>query len=338
MNNGLLVYTTNKQNNLFNIGDYIQSIAASQYFKKTDVYISRERLDEYTGDHVKLIMNGWFMHEPEHWPPSEKITPLFISFHINKLAQAQMLTPESIEYLKRHEPVGCRDRNTARLLSEKGVDSYFSGCLTLTLGMIRQRKNGNGTIYFTDPHHYVQKSLPALFRSGMNFIAHPKTVRTICKKKYGRMTPKNLMLASQFHKQYSGLFDDEVLSGAEYLRHEIEDDFKDDDAKFAYARELLANYSEAGFVVTSRIHCALPCLGMNVPVIYVNDVNKPEVSSCRFDGIMELFHTIESDKGKLTTALKTDGKINKNFRFENKDLHEAIVKDLKNTCYNFARS
>ncbi len=64
MQNGLLVYT--EKYNIFNIGDYIQSLAAKQFFHKIDVLIDRENLDKYTGEKVKIILNGWFMHSPEN--------------------------------------------------------------------------------------------------------------------------------------------------------------------------------------------------------------------------------------------------------------------------------
>lgn len=67
-----------------NIGDYIQSLAAKQFLNNQDpILISREALNEYDGEQVKLIMNGWFLMNGENFPPSEKITPLLVSHHIN---------------------------------------------------------------------------------------------------------------------------------------------------------------------------------------------------------------------------------------------------------------
>lgn len=54
--NGQLVMSTESQ---VNIGDYIQGIAASQFFNNIDTYIERERLDQYRGDKCNVIMNGW---------------------------------------------------------------------------------------------------------------------------------------------------------------------------------------------------------------------------------------------------------------------------------------
>ena len=50
--------------NGLNIGDYIQSLAVKQFLSNQDpILISREALNEYEGEQVKLIMNGWFFNE-----------------------------------------------------------------------------------------------------------------------------------------------------------------------------------------------------------------------------------------------------------------------------------
>lgn len=49
------------------------------------------------------------------------------------------------------------------------------------------------------------------------------------------------------------------------------------------ARELLARYAAAQLVVTSRLHCALPCLAMGTPVLLVKNPDDP-----RFQGLLPL--------------------------------------------------
>lgn len=116
-----------------NIGDEIQSISAKRFLPRVDCYINRDNINEFNDkENVKMIINGWFTHNPENWPPQKSnIHPLLISFHITKLYHETLTRPESIRYFKKHEPVGCRDYHTAKLLRDKGVKAYFSGCLTL---------------------------------------------------------------------------------------------------------------------------------------------------------------------------------------------------------------
>ena len=108
MKYGLLNYSCS-----YNVGDQVQSLAAKQFLPQVDYYVDRDNLQEAAkiGEEIKVIMNGWFMSKPENWPPPENIIPLFISFHITtKNNSVTVLTsPKSIAYLKKHEPIGCRD-------------------------------------------------------------------------------------------------------------------------------------------------------------------------------------------------------------------------------------
>src|SRR5574344_815622 len=120
-----------------NIGDYVQSIASRQYVDKIDEYIEQEEANNYFPEDkkpIKLIMNGWFQWRAEGWPPSEYIAPLLVSMHFSPLREEQRLTPEGIDFLKKHSPVGCRYKYTEQLLKSKGIHCYFSACMTLTLG------------------------------------------------------------------------------------------------------------------------------------------------------------------------------------------------------------
>ena len=92
MKKGLLVVGTEDG---LNIGDYIQAVAAEQFFDHIDLYLEREKLDEYDGEPVKIIMNGWYMHHPNHWPPAVNIKPLFVAFHINSEPKKKILTPKN---------------------------------------------------------------------------------------------------------------------------------------------------------------------------------------------------------------------------------------------------
>ena len=136
---GLLTYQ-----NTNNLGDEIQSIAARQFLPAVDYYVDREALDAFSpapDQDVRLILNGWFCHRPERWPLSPSIRPLLISFHVSQtpgmwsgLRPIDVFAKDSVrEYLKRHAPVGARDFSTLEFLQRLGIDSYFSGCLTLTL-------------------------------------------------------------------------------------------------------------------------------------------------------------------------------------------------------------
>lgn len=129
-----------------NVGDEIQSIAARRFLPRVDYYIDRDQIGEWHNDNqneqVKLIANGWYMREPFEWPPRDTtIDPLLISMYIEPkpvgdtgiIPREVFASSESRQYLRDHGPVGARDQFTLKFLQDNQIDSYFSGCITLTL-------------------------------------------------------------------------------------------------------------------------------------------------------------------------------------------------------------
>lgn len=338
MKQGLMVVSTPP---IINIGDYIQALAAKQYFNRIDCYIERERLSVYNGDPVKMIMNGWYMVEPQYWPPSNKIKPLFISFHINSLAKERMLQDDSIKYLKQHEPIGCRDIETMNILKEKGVNAYFSGCLTLTLNNTYKSKKRDNKIYFVDPAiNIARNNKLSILKAFIYLILHFFTIKKLMKKfKHYKKRSGMWLVAAAFYKTYSKSFTDDFLFNAEYIDHEspeIGQQYKTNEEKFKRAEELIKMYSEAACVVTSRIHCALPCLSLETPVIYVKRGEQSQTSACRLNGLSDLFNVMVQNKNKLVPYFDKKGKISISNFPKNKDSYKKLQKDLRETSQAFA--
>lgn len=123
-----------------NLGDDILSYAGRRFLPKVDYYIDRESMDVFVPEEkefVAAILNGWYIHYSYAFPPSPYLAPLWIGAHFNKdgtiFGEYNYLDAYAVRYFKQHEPVGCRDHKTMEMLREKGVEGYFSGCLTLTL-------------------------------------------------------------------------------------------------------------------------------------------------------------------------------------------------------------
>tara|TARA_R110002012_G_scaffold283304_2_gene473574 strand:+ start:18936 stop:19904 length:969 start_codon:yes stop_codon:yes gene_type:complete len=316
MKYGLLSYDENKR--FFNVGDNIQSLAAKQFLPQVDRYVNRERLAEYEGEELQLIMNGWFTHNIHNWVPSEAIRPIFVSFHMNNTAAPFMLSEKGIAYLKKHEPIGCRDQFTADTLNAKGIDAYFSGCLTLTLDSYKVDDAERGDeIYIVDPLY----SYP---RPEKIFYNAKATVRNILNGTVFQLGKKKKHLKNFISK--------ELLKTAIYVNQEPPANTYTDAQKFTMAEELLNKYAKAKLVITSRIHCALPCLAMGTPVIFVNGFDS-FVDSCRFDGILELFNRIDvnSKTGEYTANFKLDDKISKNTIVQNLEKHHELATKIKNS-------
>jgi len=261
-----------------NKGDDLQTYAAS-LLVNDPIYCERERLDEVQED-VKLLCNGWFMQDATHWPPSKSVTPKFESFHISshQKGNAELMTSESgIYYLKQHAPIGCRDHHTLNLLQKHNVESYFSGCLTLTLPKYEGEKSEE--ILFVDvlrtnytPHyrkHIVDSLIPESYKSKVDFVTH---------------------------------FSDDLVNQSVGQRMKT-------------SQELLERYGKAKLVFTSLIHCALPCIALGTPVVFVDfGFNNSKAKRDRFNGILDFFH-IESNIERPLMKRDWASKIGRGLRF-----------------------
>ena len=280
INLGVLIYNNSYHKGASsNIGDYVQSLAAINIYRKiiqdfnntkykikkflkllinneipnfNIIFIKRDNMNEIgqynKQNNIITIMNGWWMHPCNEncdidFDIPSNINPIFVSFHI---ANDKLLEKKYIDEIKKYEPIGCRDIKTTKKLKNKGVDSYFSGCLTTTIDFFKWNKQ-NDIIFNTDTK----------VKNGIYFSqANPKW--------------KNID-----HKK--GLFE---------------------------ALEVLENYSKCKHVNTSRLHGYLPCLAMGVPVNFISPSGDPKIktwgSKDRFEGLREL----QNDSTKLI-KLKT---------------------------------
>jgi hypothetical protein len=88
----------------------------------------------FTGRRVWALIYGWHYHRSflasAPLPAPDNIEAIVISFH---LAQPGPIERGLLDWLKRFEPIGCRDWNTVGWLLNQGVEAFFSGCVTLTL-------------------------------------------------------------------------------------------------------------------------------------------------------------------------------------------------------------
>lgn len=320
MKYSLMNYNENKRT--FNVGDYIQSLAAKQFLPRVDGYINRENLAKYKGEHTKLIMNGWFTHNTTNWTPSDSIDPILISFHINNTAAANMLNEKGVQFLKSKQPIGCRDHFTVKLLQEKGIDAYFSGCLTLTLDSYKVSDVERGEdIYIVDPLY----GFPSKERI---FYDYKSIIRGVQSGKILKLSEKRKYMKKMFTKEF--------LKKAQYIEQELPAKTYSEDEKFEMAEELLHKYARAKLVVTSRIHCALPCLAMGTPVIYINGFDS-FVDSCRLDGLAELFNRVDIDRttGLISNNFNLNSKIDTDFCLKNLENYKVLADKLKSTCLDF---
>lgn len=339
----LLSVSKNVKLKSVNIGDYVQALASSQYCPRVDGFLDRdEDLKKYNGEEVKMIMNGWYMHNPKNWPPSPKIHPLFVAFHLNLLAKKELTSSESISYLKAHEPIGCRDYDTMNILKSYGVDAYFSGCMTLTLGKTFRSENKDGSVYIVDPKIKARVSYVNYLLALLYTLFHYSAIRKLLRKKflYWQYGKCRLIYVVNFFKQYSKVFDKKVLLNATYLTQEspyYQDAFKDDFERLDEAKRLIKGYARASLVITSRIHCALPCLGMGTPVFFTELDDDSEISQCRLKGLKDLLNVIKCRDGEVEPQFDFKFPLNKANCPQNKADLQNLIEDLDKKCEDFMK-
>lgn len=155
---GLLGFTTT------NLGDDLQAIATSLNLPHVDRVIDREKLaDARLDERHFLIMQSWFTRQ---WfrPPSASLDPYYFAFCVGRASMARGLWPR---HLRGHQPIGARDQETMRRLAAMGVESFWSGCLTLRIGSFLEpvpatEREG---VYFVDLHPDAERFVPEDLRA-----------------------------------------------------------------------------------------------------------------------------------------------------------------------------
>lgn len=355
--NGLLI--CHGRGDYKNIGDYIQSIAQEQFWNRTDIFVEREKLNQIKcNEKINIIMNGWFMWFPETFCLKDCLNPLFISFHIAPSIADKLLTEDNIEQLKKFAPIGARDLETKSILERKGIESYFSGCLTLTLGNTFKNTAKNGKIYIVDPYYELGgtnskkiKYIRALFyliKHYKNILPLKNRFKYEFKSPLSKKSPKldKLLHLASFYNAYSKILDKNVIYKANYINHIINiGENSTEQERLQIARNYIEMYSKASLVITSRIHAALPCLAVETPTIFVNSNKLTNSSSIRsngrFGGIINLFNLLDYENGQLipnSPSIKKvllNGKISKITKIENPSDYKILRDKLNDKVKKF---
>lgn len=287
---GLIVHHTTK-----NIGDDIQSLATSYFLPQIDYIINRERLDTFVSndkESVAALMPGWYLWNKWNWPPSEYIIPKFISFHYS-------------------------NRTIGRRTDEPFEDLFLSG-----IG--KDYMNAHGPIGARD--YYTQNWLERLdiktYFSSCITTTLPNMPSTNDKNRYICLVDvENSNVEKAVHAVSSDI-------QIKKITHKVAD--KHFKAKWPkrkkVAEMLLTTYQNARCVVTTRLHCSLPCLAMGVPVLLIH----PDEKGHRFIPYYDWLHTATPDEflsGKSGFDLLNPP--------PNKDLHIPYRESLIATAKEF---
>lgn len=271
-----------------NIGDDVQSYAAKRFFPTVDYVIDREALDTFDshGEVVKAIMNGWYMYSKFNWPPASVIDPLWVAMHISE-----------------NDYFGIGER----FLEGIGGD-YLRHYAPIgardvsTLEMLERNHIPaylSGCLTLTIPQFSnVEKTNEVLL------VDLDEKSEAIVRKMYP---------AENFQSVTHN------VNAEEYSALSAED-------RLRRVEKLLRRYQGAKCVITSRLHCALPCLALQTPVLLVY---KREYAP-RIQSFLSLLHY--SNIGNLREKLQEFCVENP---IENKKDYLSIRDSLTKLCRDF---
>jgi hypothetical protein len=215
-----------------NIGDVLQGMVAKAFLPEGCKVADREALaDIDQSEDALLLANGWYMHGYDKFPPPANVKPVYVSVHI---AKATFLNVKRVrDHFRQHAPIGCRDQKTLKLFLGWGIPAYYSGCLTTTT---RQRapinNSGEGEVLLVDN---IDTPVPENVTAKLEQLLGTKLVR--------------------------------ISHDPENVEGNIEEYAERCEKHMDY---LLSRYCNARLIITTKIHCALPCLGMGANVILIH--------------------------------------------------------------------
>lgn len=303
MKYGLLRYSYSN-----NIGDEMQSIAARQYLPRVDLSVERNRLQWYRHSEPIIVpFNGWFTRPafPACWPPPESILPVFTSWYA--VTPEVLINEATAEYFKQFEPIGCRSIPTIKHFERLGIEAYHSGCLTLTLPQSTDTRTDEIYIVDADPE-LVKAVVPESIRERARYVTHLTPS--------GVQSPSGWSASDLLHRALNRLDRDRRLfsnTREQWLhrRHE---------ARMRMAEARLTLYKRAKLVITSLLHCSMPCLALGTPVVLLKkDLN----TNPRFYGLKELVKYRSDGCNKLS--------LNWDAPEPNGDAHYKFASELRAT-------
>jgi polysaccharide pyruvyl transferase len=164
-----------------NIGDHIQIICGLRMLARLGIeptrYIDRDNeiksapgLDEEEGP-VGILLNGWFKTNRAEWPPHPKLAPLIYGIHLRLNQCPELLSDASLDFFRRHQPIGCRDVYTENLLRSKGIEAFTSNCLSLTLPHRIDNPETQTEVFVVSRDERIKGHLPPSF-GPYTFICH----------------------------------------------------------------------------------------------------------------------------------------------------------------------
>jgi len=266
-----------------NIGDVLQGMVAKAFLPADSLVADREDLASIDKNQPGfLVANGWYMHSFDKFPPPANVTPLYLSVHVANSALFQRA--EVREHFKKNGPIGCRDHKTLKLFLGWGIPAYYSGCLTVTSNARSPiNVSGKGECLLVDN---VDHPIPENVKIKLETLLGEKLTRV------SHDPPDTTGSLQEYDKKAT-----------------------------AHMEMLLERYCKARIVLTTKIHCALPSLGMGANVALIH----PDPTDPRLDTLREFTEIVSYDQILAMTTFELP-KVDKTALANRRNFLSKVVK------------
>jgi hypothetical protein len=190
------------------------------------------------------------------------------------------------DFFLKYEPIGCRDEHTVQLFKKHKIKAYLTKCLTLIFDQYcKERQN---------------TYLVEIFPCG----------------KYNYNPP---VLSDKFFHSFPLKFEEHIT----HNKYKITQSNLHE--RLREVQQILEIYRKAELVITTRLHCALPCRAFGTPVVFVHPKYQ---TSRRFSGLHQELNgsdgTIEFEKLESKIDYKLIAKDQENLLSDLKQKLEKI--------------
>lgn len=213
-----------------NIGDVFQAIAVNDHLNSVGVVIDRENYSNYS-NHGKILLIANGWYMHDYENFPPPKNIVPVYCSVHFSNSKILQSKKNREHFSKWGPVGARDRKTLWMLRAANIPSYYSGCFTIGINQRKKSNTAEGLLIVDGTDHPLSDEQIKRISSAVSIPAN-------------RIS----------HDPPSA-----ELSFADYQVLVMQ-----------HAEMLLQKYCSADFVVTTKIHCALPCMAMNVPVILIH--------------------------------------------------------------------
>lgn len=267
-----------------NIGDDIQAIAAKRFLPKNSIPIDREFIGEFQHElKVSTIVNGWFMHTKD------------FCWYLNTMPPEKSWPPsDSINPLL--ISIHLTEKFTPLAFSDEGI-AFF-------------KKYGPvGARDYHTLQELQKRNIPSYFSGCLTLTLENKFTQR-----------EEIVYVVDLDEECINYIKANTHYKVKKLSHAIPF-YLNKENRLQYAEKILEKYQKAKYVITSRLHSALPCLAFETPVLFV--LLSP---SSRFDGLTELTRTCSKEE-----LLQGKADFDFNFPTENSKAYIPIRENIIKT-------